>query len=352
MRILLIGGNGFIGSPLVRELRASGHRLALFHRRDTSSVDTDIVHIQGDRNHLPDYTKQIQEFSPDVIVDLILSSGKQARQLMTHAPEWARRVVAISSMDVYRAWGVLRGIEPGPLEPVPITETSPVRSVRRLYEGESLKMIQGVFSWLDDDYDKIAVEESILNDARMPGTILRLPMVYGPGDPLHRFFPLLKRFADGRPFILMADDFAAWRAPRGYVDNVAHAIALAATSDQAAGRVYNICEEPSLSDLAWHKKIAAQANWPGEFVVLPRSRTPKHLLLPGNTAQHMLVSSDRIRAELNYSEIVDIDDAIRRTLAWENNNPPHTINPEEFDYEAEDAALAHNSYGATFPEAP
>ncbi len=341
MRILLIGGNGFIGSPLVRELCAAGHQLALFHRRpENPRANRDVVHIQGDRNHLPEYAKPIQEFSPDVIVDLILSSGKQARQLMTHAPGWARRVVAISSMDVYRAWGVLRGIEPGPLEPLPITETSPVRSVRRLYEAESLKMIQGVFSWLDDDYDKIAVEESILNDAGVPATVLRLPMVYGPGDPLHRFFPLLKRFADGRCFILMADDFAAWRAPRGYVDNVAHAIALAATSEQAAGRVYNICEEPSLSDLAWQKKIAAQANWPGEFVVLPRSRAPKHLLPPGNTAQHMLVSSDRIRAELNYSEIVDIDDAIRHTITWENENPPRTIDPAQFDYPAEDAALA------------
>ena len=344
MRILLIGGNGFIGSPLVRELHATGHKLALFHRRpEAAPAHTDIVSIQGDRNRLPEYSKQIQEFSPDVIVDLILSSGKQARQLMTYARELTRRVVAISSMDVYRAWGVLRELEPGSLEPLPITETSPVRSVRRLYDTKAVKMMQGVFSWLDDDYDKIAVEECILNDSRVPGTILRLPMVYGPGDPLHRFFPLLKRFADARSSILMADDFAAWRAPRGYVDNVAHAIALAATSQQAAGRVFNICEEPSWSDLEWQKRIAKQANWPGEFVVLPRSRTPKHLLLPGNTAQHIVVSSQRIRAELGYEESVEIDDAIRRTIAWEKEHPPRTITPEQFDYEAEDAALAHGS---------
>ena len=344
MRILLIGGNGFIGSPLVRELLASGHQLAVVHRRRESAFpNTNVVQIRGDRNHLPEYTKQIQEFSPDVIVDLILSSGKQAHQLMTHAPTLAPRVVAISSMDVYRAWGVLRELEPGSIEPLPITESSPLRSVRRLYAAKALKMMQGVFSWLDDDYDKIAVEESIRHDSRVRGTILRLPMVYGPGDPLHRFFPLLKRIADGRSAILLADDFAAWRAPRGYVDNVAHAIALAATSEQAAGRVYNICEEPSWPDLAWQKKIAAQANWPGQFVVLPRSRTPKHLLPPGNTAQHMVVSSQCIRAELGYEEPVAIDEGIRRTIAWEKENPPRTINLAEFDYDAEDAALAHNS---------
>jgi nucleoside-diphosphate-sugar epimerase len=98
-------------------------------------------------------------------------------------------------------------------------------------------MMQSIFSWVDEHYDKIAVEEAILNSAEISGTVLRLPMVYGPGDPLHRFFPLLKRFDDGRSSILFADDLAAWRGPRGYVENIAHAIALAATSKQAAGRV-------------------------------------------------------------------------------------------------------------------
>ena len=342
MRILLIGGNGFIGSPLVRELRELGHQLAIFHRRReaVAPATTDLVRIQGDRNRLADSREQIRQFLPDVIVDLILSSGEQAQQLMNLSRELTQRVVAISSMDVYRAWGVMHEVEPGGLQPLPLTEDSQLRTVRRLYPPETIKMMQGIFTWVDENYDKIAVEESIMNGARIPGTVLRLPMVYGPGDPLHRWFPLLKRIADGRSTILIADDFAAWRAPRGYVDNVAHAIALAATSDQAAGRIYNICEEPSLSELAWQRKITAQANWPGKFIVLPRSKTPKHLVLPGNAAQHVVASCERIRAELGYEEPVEIDEAIRRTIAWEQKNPPSTINPQQFDYDAEDAALA------------
>jgi nucleoside-diphosphate-sugar epimerase len=206
-------------------------------------------------------------------------------------------------------------------------------------------MMQNTFSWVDDRYDKIGVEEAIMNDPAVSGTVLRLPMVYGPGDPLHRFFPLLKRCADGRPSILLPDDFAAWRGPRGYVENVAHAIAVAATTDQAAGRVYNICDEPTLPELEWQakiaKRIAKQMNWPGRFVVLPRERTPKHLLLPGNAAQHVVASSERIRTELGYKEPVEIEEAIRRTVAWEQRNPPNTINLQQFDYDAEDAALAH-----------
>ncbi len=38
-------------------------------------------------------------------------------------------------------------------------------------------------------YDKILVECELLENTIMPATILRLPMVYGPGDPQHRIRP-------------------------------------------------------------------------------------------------------------------------------------------------------------------
>ena len=61
---------------------------------------------------------------------------------------------------------------------------------------------------------------------------------------------------------------------------------------------------------------------PGEFVVLPHDRTPKHLLWPGNTAQHLVASSERIRKELGYRELLPREEAIRRTIEWERANPP------------------------------
>jgi nucleoside-diphosphate-sugar epimerase len=340
MRILLIGGNGFIGSPLRRELCVHGHAVAVLHRTTRENRDEDVVRIQGDRNRLWDSIGPIEQFSPQVIVDLILTSGEQAAQLMSVAHAVAQRVVAISSMDVYRAWGVVHQSEPDGLEPLPLAEDSPLRRNRQLYPPETLKTMQSIFTWLGEGYDKIAVEETVLSSRDIAGTVLRLPMVYGPGDPLHRLFPLLKRFGDGRSSMLIADDLAAWRGPRGYVENVAHAIALAATSERAVGRVYNVCEEPALSELEWQTRIAAQAKWPGRIVVLPRERTPKHLLQPGNAAQHVVVSSARIRAELHYEETVDQDEALRRTIAWEQDNPPVRVNPQQFDYAAEDEAAA------------
>ena len=165
-------------------------------------------------------------------------------------------------------------------------------------------------------------------------------MVYGPGDPLRRFYPVVKRIVDGRRHIIFPETLAAWRTPRGYVENVAAAIALAAADDRATRRIYNVCEEPAFSELEWARKIAAEMQLDGDFVVLPVEHTPRHLLQPGNAAQHWTASSARIRQELGYQEPVPIEEAIWRTIRWERENPPAGALLAQFDYAAEDAALA------------
>lgn len=247
------------------------------------------------------------------------------------------RVVMLSSIDVYRAIGVGNGTETGALQEVPLTEESELRRNLHPYPPENLRMLRKVFSWATDDYDKIPAERVVMNDPKLPGTVLRLPMIYGPGDPLHRFYPVVKRIADGRRQLIFADTLGAWRSPRGYIENVAAAIVLAATDARAAGRIYNVCEEPAFSELEWAKKIATGMRWTGEFVVLPADHTPPHLLRPGNAAQHWEASSARLRRELGYVEPVALDEAIRKTIRWELENPP-TLPLAQFDYAAEDEA--------------
>ncbi|MFM9735660.1 NAD-dependent epimerase/dehydratase family protein, partial [Streptomyces niveiscabiei] len=89
-----------------------------------------------------------------------------------------------------------------------------------------------------------------------PGTVLRLPMVYGPGDRQHRLWSYLKRMDDRRPAILMGATQARWRTTRGYVENVAAAIALAVTDDRAAGRIYNVAELDAPEEAEWAQQIA------------------------------------------------------------------------------------------------
>src|SRR5580658_6079520 len=134
MRILVIGGTGFIGPYVVRRLAEQGHEVAVFHRGQ-SKMDLPAEHILGDRSALP-------KVQADVVIDLILSSGKQARALMDRFRGIARRVVAASSCDVYRACGILHGSEEGPLEPVPLTEDSALRTKRQTYPPARMEAVR------------------------------------------------------------------------------------------------------------------------------------------------------------------------------------------------------------------
>jgi nucleoside-diphosphate-sugar epimerase len=349
MRVLLIGGSGFIGPHVVRALEQRGHEVIVFHRGAFDSpaptraplaqAKPATREIIGDRKRLAEHAPALRAAGADVVVDLILSSGTQARELLRVVNGATRRVVALSSCDVYRACGVLHGSETGPLEPVPLTESSPLRTKLQTYPPDRIRMLQQVFGWLDDEYDKIPVEREILSNPDVPGTVLRLPMVYGPGDPLRRCRPVVKRVDDRRPAMLFEEKHARWRGPRGYVENVAAAIALAATDERAAGRIYNVGEAESVTELEWAQRIAAAAGWHGQFLTLTAERMPPHLVMPGNLDQHWTTDTTRIREELGYREPVTQADAIRRTIEWERTTPAPATAPG-FDYDAEDAALA------------
>ena len=340
MNILVIGGTGFIGRFVVRDLVEAGHDVTVYHRgKSNPQLPRGTRQIIGDRAELGSRRAEIAGARPDVVIDCILSSGAQATALMDIFRGTISRIVILSSQDVYRAYGILLGMESGELEPVPLTEDSPLRTRLRPYPAQQLQLMQRIFPWLDNEYEKIEVERAVANDSELPATVLRLPMVYGPGDPLHRLYPIVKRVEDGRQAILLDEGSARWRASRGYVENVATAIAIAATSDRATGRTYNIAESTTPSELEWTQLVARAADWRGEVVVLDNQSIPAHLRVPSNTAQDWIVSSERIRGELGVHESVPTAEALRRTIEWETANPPHDVPAALFDYPAEDAAI-------------
>lgn len=312
----------------------------MFHRGYAKQpLPEGVRHILGDRAKMASASSDFRAFAPEVVIDFILSSERQAQATMDAFRGIAGRVVALSSGDVYRAAGILHGTEPGPLQETPLTEESDLRSGGQTYRPEVLDALRQTFQWLDSEYDKIPVERAIMSDRELAGTVLRLPMIYGPGDPVHRLHPYLKRMDDCRAAILIQEDAAQWRGPRGYVENVAAAIALAATSPRAVGRIYNVAEEQSFSEAEWARLIGQYAGWRGSVAGVPLDLTPAHLKLPYNSAQHWSMSSARIRTELGYAEPVAAGIAIERTIEWERRNPPAQVNPADFDYAAEDAAL-------------
>lgn len=333
MKVLIIGGTGFIGAPLVRRLLDMGHSIAVFHRGLCgNAVPEPVQHILGNRHDLARYCADFRQFAPHVVVDMIAFTEKDAAILVNVFRGLAERLVVVSSADVYRAYGRFLGVEPGPIEPTPLTEDAPLRSALFPYRQSATAPDDFAYG-----YDKIPVERAVMGASDLPCTILRLPMVHGPGDRYCRLSPYLKRMDDGRPAIVLDEGLAEWKCPRGYVDDAAEAMALAVADERAAGRIYNVSERTSYCEVDWVRRIAEAAGWSGDVLAAPRGRIP----LAYRVEQHLDTDSARIRRELGFAEVVDQQVALGRTIAFERANATaSSAGIGLLDYEAEDALLA------------
>jgi len=325
MRILVLGGTRFVGRHVVALLSSSGHDVTVFHRGETEADPPEGVHhVHGDFADFRRHLGALSATSPEVVLDMVPYLDKDGHGVM-HFREVAHRAVVISSCDVYRAYGRLHRTEPGPPDPVPLTEDSPLRSVRADEVDD-----EGI------DYDNFELEQAVRRIPELPVTILRLPATYGPGDYLHRLFPYLRRIDDERPAILLEARQAAWHWPRGYVENVAAAIALAVQDERASGRIYNVVEECPTQE-EWVRQIGAAAGGKGEIVVVPAELLPETLRPRVDLTQDFVLDSSRIRSELGFAEIVSRSEGLRRTIDWERVNEPEASGPP--DYEVEDEVL-------------
>jgi nucleoside-diphosphate-sugar epimerase len=325
MKVLVIGGTRFIGPFVISQLVSQGHEVAVFNRNQTkiTELPSGVTQITGDRNSIEARLEEFKAFNPDVVLDMIPFNEEEAKKTVAVFEGIAERIVAISSADVYRSFGRLIGTEPGDIDETPSLETSPLREKMFPYREHAQP-----HEW-SYHYDKIPVERVYLSSKKIAGTVLRLPMVYGPGDRQHRLYSYLKRISDNRPFILLDEDFAEWKATRGYVENVAHAIVLAILNRAASGQIYNVTDL-NIPENEWVKLIGEVAGWKGSIEIIEAGKLP----LGMNALQSIDMSSEKIRRELGYAEICPFEEGLKRTIQWENENPPENV--PAIDYEQED----------------
>jgi nucleoside-diphosphate-sugar epimerase len=329
MRILVIGGTGITGPFVVRQLHEMGHDVVIFHSgQHEPELPPEVRHIHGPWEHLTEYADEFRRFAPDVVLHNGATTEQDGRTLMQMFRGVARRVVVPSSIDVYRAFGRIHGTEPGPPDPVPLTEDAPLR--------EKLTSV-------GERHEKRWVEREVMGDPELPGTVLRLPTIYGPRDYMHRLYAYLKRMDDQRSAVLLPKGWAEQRASRGYAKNMAAATVLAVVDERATGRIYNVAEPEGFSLAEWVRRIGQAVGWSGDIVINPK------LGIEPEAVQHFVVDTRRIRQELGYVEPIPLEKALRRTIEWERANPPDDAFRErfahfepalKFDYAAEDAVLA------------
>jgi nucleoside-diphosphate-sugar epimerase len=320
LRVVVLGGTRFIGRAIVEELAGAGHEVLIVHRGKLEPDDMPPVkHLHAERTELGAHTEELASFQPDAAIDCRALTRADSEAALAALPSGLRLVV-VSSIDVYRAFGAVN--EERETDPVPIDEDSPVRVNRYPYRGQ----MPGL-----EDYDKLDVEDVYLSSG---ATAVRLPMVYGEHDYQQREDYILRRVRAGRVRIPIGAGM--WLASRAYVKDVARGVHLALTAPAAAGQVFNLCEDLTYSMRMWSRMILDAAESDAELVRVTDELLPEDLKPTGTMTQHIAASARKARSVLGWTTSDPVE-SLSSSVRWHLANPPS--NPD-LDFSTDDLALA------------
>lgn len=338
MKVLVIGGGGVTGSVIVEGLLKQGCQVTVLHRGlHTAHLPDGIERIQAD----PYSKDQVGPALGNRQFDLAIATYGRLRYVLQGLQGHTPRVISVGgAAPVYSGWGEM--MAPNPWEttrptPLFLSEDHPLASAPT------------------EDRFSLAVrhtEQEVLA-AQQAGhfavTHFRYPLVYGPKNLCPAEWGLIRRARDGRHRLILPGG-GLTLVSRGYADNVAHAVLLAAGNAAAsAGQIYNVCDDTLLYNHDWVQRLGAILGHRFEtvdipFPLLPAGfrATPPQLLY----RHHCVMSIDKLKTQLGYRDVVSVDEALERTVKWYTDHPLEAGAEAEqnlgdpFDYAYEDALVA------------
>jgi nucleoside-diphosphate-sugar epimerase len=309
MKVMVLGATGLIGPAVVERLQALGHEAIGVSRHGPAAAD---------RADPAAMARLAAAHGPEAVIDLLAYSTEATRPLLEALAGRIGRYVLASSGDVYRQYGALHRKEA--VEPLDrIGENAPLRRRLYPYRTDPPRQPDDPQAWMDA-YDKIPVERAARAQRGLEAAVVRLPMVFGPRDRQRRFSWVIGPMRAGKAVIEIDDAWAAWRSSYGYVEDIAHALALAAVHPAAAGRTYNAGPLDAPDHAGWAGRFAGVLGWTGELRRVGRTQAagPRRSIFDSlDLAVPMVIDTGRIRGELGYGEPTDPDEALARTIADE-----------------------------------
>jgi len=219
LRVLVVGGTGFVSGAVVRCAEAAGHEVFLFNRGQSGAPREEPT-LRGDASELSAHRQTLRALRPDAVVHAVCNTEHHARELVSTFEGTDTRLVVLSSADRYQAFQSV--VHERDDFDVPIDGAARAAEKRFYWRG------LGVHK--DDDYDKNDVTQFVLgatHAGRVLATALHITMVYGPRDHqfAHRHGPIIRRIIDGRSRLVLGCAEQSRLFTYGYIDNIAAAAA-------------------------------------------------------------------------------------------------------------------------------
>jgi nucleoside-diphosphate-sugar epimerase len=327
MRILMIGGTGPSGIPIVERLGNHGHDVTILHRGTHERPETPagIPHIHAD----PYDEDSLRAALTGTTWDTVIAMYGRLRMIAQLAVDHCEHFVSVGGVPAYRGWTNAWLHEPAGL-PVPVREDS------ALVDDPAL----------DDKGYRIVRTEQAVFAAHPNAAHFRYPYLYGPYQPAPREWAIVRRILDGRRRIVVADDGLTLHHHCYTVNCAAAVVAAVEQPERSAGTIFNIGDEEVLTVRQVIELCAHELGADMEIVSLPYELAPPAWpLLAQPSTTHRVLDLTRVRTQLGHHDVVPARDAVPRTARWLADHPPARGGVEEmvltdpFDYAAEDTLM-------------
>jgi len=316
VRSLILGINGFLGGSIARSLAEKGHEVIGLSRSAGPGCEFPGTYVSADRLSPDSILEVVEKHNITAVVDILAMSLSNTGPLLSRLDGNVEQYVMLSSCDVYRNYELIHRLSKGSGIDGGLNENSSLRRTRYPYRTNPRRSTDDPSRPLDD-YDKIPIESRV-SQLETPWTILRLPMIYGPGDKQRRFRWAIEHMARSNDPLDVPRRWANWTTTYGYLDNIATAVALTVGNSAAFSGTFNVGEAAPVDHLTWSRRLSEAMDWKGEILVsddqsgvFARSLEALDLTVP------LEIDSAKIREQLGFRECVSIAEGLRRTIADE-----------------------------------
>lgn len=320
MRILILGSSGPIGRAIAKSARSAGAEIVGVSRSPAAGDGPEHIHLVADRSNPRSIRDLIRDRQIDIVIDVVAYTPETTHALLSELDGAVGRYLLVSSCDVFRNYGLLQRKEAGTAILGEMDEAAPLRASRYPYRGDSPRDLASPDRWMDD-YDKIPIERAVVG-LRSDWTILRLPMVYGPGDRQRRFKSIVAPMLMAAENLDLPSALLRWVTTYGYVDNVGAAISHAALHSGASRRIFNVGGEgPAVSHYDWIDRFRVATGWVGVLREDTDPHNPVSQAIAGlDLTTPLRISGRRLEETLGFHPPVDLATAVRQTAQDESAN--------------------------------